>query len=265
MLILICLHEKHSGCSTNYISEAVMTIAIIDDSSKDISLLYEYICRYCNERRVHASVKTFTKEREFLSAFKTEKYDLVFLDIFMQGLDGIQIAKAIKKLNPRCQIIFSTTSKGHAVSAFRLHALDYLLKPYTYARLEDALDCYENAASKFTHYIELKEGRFQTRVLISDIMYVDYHNHYTQVHTPPRLIRSYMPFGDFSPMLSPYRQFLWCYRNCMVNMDYVDSWQDSDFILKSGERLPIFKAQRKTIIQTYANYIFDYVNGGMKS
>lgn len=242
-----------------------MTIAIIDDSSKDISLLYEYICRYCSERRIHASVRTFTKEREFLSAFKAERFDLIFLDIFMQDLDGMQIAKAIQKINPGCQIIFSTSSTEHAVKAFCIHALDYLLKPYTYARLKDALDCYENSASKFTHYIELKEGRFQTRVLVTDILYVDYHNHYTQVHTPQRLIRSYMPFGDFSPMLSPYRQFLWCYRNCMVNMDFVDSWEGSDFILKNGERLPIFKSQRKKIIQTYTNYVFDYVNGGTVS
>ena len=242
-----------------------MTIAIIDDSSEDISLLYEYISRYCNERKVHASVRAFTKEREFLSAFKTERYDLIFLDIFMQDLDGMQIAKAIKKLNPGCQIIFSTSSQEHAVKAFGIHALDYLLKPYTYARLEDALDCYENTAAKFTHYIELKEGRFQTRIFVTDIIYVDYHNHYTQVHTPQRLIRTYMPFGDFSPLLSPYRQFLWCCRNCMVNMDFVDSWEGNDFILNNGERLPIFKSQRRQIIQTYANYVFDYVNGGTMS
>ena len=246
----------------NSVSEAVMTIAIVDDSSKDIALLYEYLCRYCNEHKIHTSIKTFTSERAFLDAFKTEKHDLIFLDIFMQDLNGIQIAKADKKLHPRCQIIFSTSSREHAIKAFRLHALDYLLKPYTYARLEDALNCYEHAAAKFTHYIELKEGRFQTRILITDIMYVDYHNHYIQVHTPLKVVRSYMSFGDFSPMLSAYGQFLWCYRNCMVNMDYVDSWEDSDFILKNGEHLPIIKSQRKQIIQTYANYIFDYVNGG---
>lgn len=243
-------------------SEAVMTIALVEDSSKDISLLYEYVCRYCNEHKVHASIKQFTHEKAFFHTLETEKYDLVFLDIFMQESDGMQIAKEVKKLNPKCQIIFSTSSKEHAVKAFRLHALDYLLKPYTYAQLEDALNCFENASARFVHYIELKEGRCQTRILITDIMYVDYHNHYIQVHTNSRVIRSYMSFGEFSPMLAPYRQFLWCYRNCMVNMDYVDTWEDIDFILKNGERLPIFKSQRREILQAYANYIFDYVNGG---
>jgi len=241
-----------------------MTIAIVDDSSKDLSLLYEYICRYCSEHKIHVQVKEFTNEGTFLRTLKTEQYSLVFLDIFMQSLNGIQIAKEIKKLNPKCQIIFSTSSREHAVKAFRLHALDYLVKPYTYAQLEDALNRFEKVAAKFAHYIELNEGRYQTRILITDIMYVDYHNHYIQVHTTSSVIRSYMSFGEFSPLLAPYGQFLWCYRNCMINMDYVESWDDNDFILKNEERIPIFKSQRRGIIQVYSNYIFDYVNGGTK-
>ena len=129
-----------------------MTIALVDDSSKDISLLYEYICRYCNEHKVHMSIKQFTHGKSFFHSLKTEQYDLVFLDIFMQEQSGMLIAKEVKKLNPKCQIIFSTSSKDHAVKAFRLHALDYLLKPYTYARLEDSLDRFENTAARFAHY-----------------------------------------------------------------------------------------------------------------
>lgn len=239
-----------------------MTIALIDDCPQDLALLSEYVCRYCNEHKIHASIKQFSQDKDFESTLRAEHYDLVFLDIFMQDSDGILIAKKLKRSSPKCQVIFSTSSKEHAVKAFRLHALDYLLKPYTYAQLEDALGRYENSVKKFTHYIELKEGYFMTRILITDIMYVDYRNHYIQVHTPSKIIRSYMFFDNFSPMLSPYRQFLWCYRNCLVNMDHIDTWEGDDFILKNGERLLISKSQKKEIIQAYANYIFDYVNGG---
>lgn len=76
------------------------------------------------------------------------------------------------------------------------------------------------------------------------------------------MIRSYLSFDDFAPMLEPYSQFLWCYRNCMVNMDYIESFDDKDFILNNGERLPIAKARKQDIIQAYADYVFDYVNGG---
>lgn len=239
-----------------------MTIALIDDCSQDLILLSEYVYRYCREHKIHVSIKQFSHEKDFEGTLGTEHYDLVFLDIFMPNSNGMLIAKKLKRCDPKCQIIFSTSSKEHAIKAFRLHALDYLLKPYTYAQLEDALSRFENTVKKFAHYIELKEGYYITRILITDIMYVDYHNHYIQVHTPSKIIRSHMFFSSFSPMLSPYRQFLWCYRNCMVNMDYIDTWEGNDFILKNGERLLISKSQKKEIIQAYANYIFDYVNGG---
>lgn len=239
-----------------------MTIALIDDSANDIELLFNYICRYCQEYKIHAHIEKFTNDLAFLREAKRTSYDLVFLDIYMQQTSGIQIAVKLRETHPKCQIIFATVSKEYAANAFRLHALDYLVKPYTYEMLSDALGRYEQIASKFAHYIELKEGRHYTRILISDIIYTDYHNHYIQVHTNSCMIRSYMSFDDFSPMLEPYQQFLWCYRNCMVNMDYIESFDDKDFILNNGERLPIAKARKQEIIQTYANYVFDYVNGG---
>ena len=71
-----------------------------------------------------------------------------------------------------------------------------------------------------------------------------------------------MPFDKFSPMLKPYRQFLWCYRNCMVNMDYIDFLEDKDFVLTDGKRIPISRAMHNEVTQTYANYMFEYVSKG---
>ena len=236
---------------------------IADDEMIERTVLHQSLYENLKDR---CEIFQAANGREALEIYEREKIQIAILDIEMPGINGMEAAKKIREKDKNCSIIFLTAFDefSYARTAITVRALDYLLKPYTYAQLEDALNRYENDAAKFTHYIELKEGRFQTRILITDIMYVDYHNHYTQVHTTPRLIRSYMSFGDFSPMLSSYRQFLWCYRNCMVNMDYVDSWEANDFILKNGERLPIFRSQRNKIIQTYANYIFDYVNGGTR-
>lgn len=240
-----------------------MTLALIDDSSADIKILYDYISQYCQENHIHIHIKKFTDETSFLKSMYTTTYNLVFLDIYLEHTTGIQVAGKIKETDPKCQIIFTTNSTEHAVKAFRLHALDYLVKPYSYAHLKDAMDRFENIAAKFSHYIELKEGRHYTRILISDIIYTDYSNHYIQVHTKSCVIRSYMSFNDFSPMLSSFPQFLWCYRNCLVNMDFVESVDDKDFILKNKERIPIARARKQEILQSYANYVFDHANGGI--
>lgn len=242
-----------------------MTIALIDDSANDLETLYEYVCRYCRENKIHSHIEKFTNELLFLNSMEKVTYNLVFLDIYLKRATGIQIAKKIQEQDGKCQIVFTTNSTEHAVKAFSLHALDYLVKPYAYERLKDTMEHYEAVADKFSHYIELKEGRRYTRILLSDIIYTDYHNHYIQVHTTSCVIRSYMSFSEFLPMLSPYPQFLWCYRNCTVNMDHVERFDNKEFTLDNNERMPISKARRQEIMQTYSNYIFDEANGGMRA
>ena len=237
-----------------------MHIAIVDDSREDIRYLFENISRYCKEHRVHMQIDNFEEEQKFLSSAKEKAYDLVILDIYMKRINGDRIAQAIREKYPEGQIIFMTASREHAIKAFKVRALDYLVKPYTYEELENALDHFEEVYDKFLHYIELKEGRQFTKILIKDIMYVDYHNHYIQVHTTSNVVRSYMPFDKFAPVLRPYCQFLWCYRNCMVNMDYIDSLDDKDFVLTDGKRIPISRAMYQEVTQAYANYMFEYVN-----
>lgn len=239
-----------------------MNIAIVDDSLTDRQYLHNSIERYCFEHKIHMQITSCDNGSEFLNSFSADTYELVFLDIFMDETNGIHIAEKIREIDEKCQIIFTTSSQEHAIKAFRLHALDYLLKPYTYEQLEESLARCQKAVKRFSHYIELKEGRHYTRILISDIIYTDYYNHYIQVHTARNIIRSYMSFADFAPMLEKYPQFLWCYRNCMVNMDYIKSMDSKDFILTTEERIPISRARKNEIRQAYANYLFEYVTEG---
>lgn len=239
-----------------------MTIALIDDTSRDIEHLYNDLCRYCDEHKVYMDIEKFADGSSFFQSMQHTAYHLAFLDIYMGDTTGIQIAQKLHRLDPKCQIIFITTSEEHAVSAYRVHALDYLVKPYSYTNLEDALSRFEQVASRFAHYIELKEGRYRTRILTSDIIYTDYSNHYIQVHTTSCTIRSYMSFDAFFPLLSPYTNFLWCCRNCMVNMDHIESFDEKQFILKNGKCLTIAAARRKEIVQAYADYVFDHCSKG---
>ena len=240
-----------------------MTTALVDDSGNDIELLRRDLSRYCNEHNIHMNIESFSEGTAFLKSLRHTVYDLVFLDIYMGHTTGIQLARRVQEADPKCQIIFTTVSREHAVSAYRVHALDDLVKPYCYADLSDALDRFEQIAARFARYIELKEGRYYTRVLVSDIVYTDYSNHYIQVHTTDCVIRSHMSFDAFLPMLAPYANFLHCCRNCMVNMDYIESFGQKEFLLKNGERIQIAAARRRDAVQKYADYIFDHYSKGV--
>lgn len=232
-----------------------MTIALVDDSPVDLEILFTHTCRYCREHKIHIHIKKFTDEALFLKSARYTAYSLVFLDIYLKRSTGIQVAEKLREYQPRCQIIFATASKNHAVKAFRLRALDYLVKPYNYIQFSDAISRFDQTAAKFIHYIELKEGRRYTRIPVSDIIYTDYHNHYIQVHTALCTIRSHLYFKEFAPALSPYPQFLWCRRNCIVNMDFIESFDAKSFLLNDGTRLPISKAQHREITHAYTDYL----------
>lgn len=233
-----------------------MKIAIVDDSDIDLEILKSFALQYCQTARLAGSIHTYNSSPKFLESFRPGMYDLLFLDIMMQEIDGISLAREIRKKDRRCFIIFSTSSADYAVEGFQVRAFDYMVKPVSYQRFVETCSlCIEKLPYE-NHYIEVKEGRAYTKVLISDILYTDYYNHYIQIHTHDSLIRSYMSFAEFEPMLSDYPQFLCCYRNCTVNMDKVDFMEDRNFVLHNGIRVPIAAKMKKEVHKAYRDYLF---------
>lgn len=233
-----------------------MKIAIVDDSPIDLDILRSFAAKYCESTCIAASVQTFSDSYEFLKCFCPGMFDLLFLDIMMDNLNGISLAKEIRKRDSRCFIIFSTASEDYAVEGFKVRAFDYMVKPLSYERFRETCDLCIRQLPADTHYIEVKEGRTYTKILVSDILYTDYYNHYIQIHTDTSIIRSYMSFSDFEPMLKPYPQFLCCYRNCTVNMDYIDVMEDRSFILKNKIRVPIAAKLKNDVHKAYREYQF---------
>lgn len=238
-----------------------MKIAIIDDMAADCQQIYDYVIKYCKSEHIHVLVDTYESGRKFLSSFEEGKYNLIFLDIYLNNLNGIEIATELRKIDDKCLIVFSTSSQAHAIKGYRVRAFDYLVKPHTYSSFRETMSLCAKALQDYSEYIEVKEGREYTKIFIEDIIYTDYHNHYVQIHTAHSVIRSYMPFPVFQEMLQDYPQFICCYRNCLVNMSKVDELDDCTFVMKNGEQVPISKKKKNEIRQIYADYVFSCISG----
>lgn len=240
-----------------------MNIAIIEDSGQELSLLERCLQSYLSSRQVYRVIDTYTSGEAFLENWPSKSYDLVFLDILMEGISGIEVARKIRETDSECLLIFISSSKEYALQGFEVRAFDYLLKPLSEERFQKTMDLCQNELAKHIRYIEVKESRTLVKIPLNEIIYTDYYNHYIQIHTAARLIRSYQQFDVFSPLLLCYPQFLCCYRNCFVNMDHVDSVDKHDFVMENGERVPITRGNRNSIYQQYADYQFLKINGGI--
>lgn len=240
-----------------------MNIAIIEDSGQELSLLERYLQTYLSNRQVYRVIDTYTSGDAFLENWPSKSYDLIFLDILMDGISGIEVARKIRETDSECLLIFISSSKEYALQGFEVRAFDYLLKPLSEERFQRTMELCHNELAKHIRYIEVKESRTLVKIPLGEIIYTDYYNHYIQIHTSTRLIRSYQQFDVFSPLLLCYPQFLCCYRNCIVNMDHVASVDKHDFIMENGERVPITRGNRNAIYQQYADYQFLKINRGI--
>lgn len=240
-----------------------LRIAVIDDSSAQREQLSGYIKEYYSGNPIYRQVDLFENGEQFMECWRPGAYDLLFIDIFLDGINGLEIAEKVRNSDADCLMVFTTNSSDFAVRGFELRVSDYLVKPFSYEKFKDTLKYCERSMRSHARYIEVKESRTMIKIRLDDIIFTDYFNHYIQINTKTRTIRSYMKFETFSPYLLCYPQFLCCYRNCIVNMDRVISLEKNDFIMDTDERVPITRKNRQEIHQRYADYQFLRLSGGV--
>ena len=113
-----------------------MKIVALDDEA----LMLEHLCECIREAEPEAEVEPFRRASEVLAYVKQEKVDVAFLDIQMRGMLGTELAKELKAIAPRINIIFVTGFREYQGEAFEMHASGYLVKPITAGKVREELD-----------------------------------------------------------------------------------------------------------------------------
>lgn len=171
-----------------------------------------------------------------LAQIRALQPDLVLMDINMPGLTGLQVLKAIVAEGLRPAVIFTTAYDEHALAAFELHAVDYLLKPFSRERLEEAIAHATETRAPLAAAVEALEQPStepMTRVLVRDqgkifpisvdaIEYLRSDTKYTALVSKGRSFLVRLPITSFEQRLDPGR-FLKLHRSCIVNLDFVEA------------------------------------------
>jgi two-component system LytT family response regulator len=171
-----------------------------------------------------------------LERIRALRPDLVLMDIQMPGLTGLQVLRALASDGPYPALIFTTAYDEHAVTAFELHAVDYLLKPFSRERfaeavehalqttlppavLVEALD--KPALEPLTRLLVRDQGRI-VPLQVDHIEYLRSDTKYTALMSGGRNLLVRLPITAFQERLDPTR-FLKVHRGCIVNLDFVEA------------------------------------------
>ena len=117
----------------------MLSIAIIEDSPRDQSALEKHIRRYQQETRQEIQVQSFDRAETFLNNYRAV-YDVIFMDIMLPGMNGMQAAEQLRKLDTEVALIFATDMRQYALGGYKVGALDYFVKPVEYYDVKLRLD-----------------------------------------------------------------------------------------------------------------------------
>lgn len=233
-----------------------MRIAIVDDIAPERATLGERLNGQLARLSLKAEILEYESGAEFLASAEKNKFDLVFLDIYMGNENGIDTAKALRQFDKDCLLILTTSSMDHALDGFRVRAVQYLVKPYSDKELADLFDEIAKRLPAPSKYIEMNISGSTIRLRFSEILYAEHYRHQIYIYTADgksTVIRQ--TFREFTKALSDDR-FFPCNRGIIVNLEHAADFDGSDFIMKNGKKLPVSRALSKAARLAFGDFLF---------
>lgn len=234
-----------------------MRIAIIDDEEIFQMQIKMMIQKLSSELEIDFSIDTFSNGPAFIEAIQSCRYDIVFMDIYMPDMDGIETATKMRELTERTFLIFMTASDGHYPDAFSLHAFDYVTKPVNIDRINKVLKEVLDHTPMDEAFIKINVGSIEQKVYLRQIVTATTDGHYLDINLDDESqLRVRMTAKEFADCTDNDKRFISINRGIIVNMDAIEDHTDSDVYMCDGTTYPINSRKYASIVQQIKDYQF---------
>lgn len=228
-----------------------MNILICDDNFACADSLREFVENYFAQRDIQADIATVNDPLE--AADSDTKYEIAFLDIQMNGMDGLELAKILQERNRKIAVFFLTSFVRFQDDAMDTHAFRFYEKPFDPERLRSGLD-------KALEYIDntyidffLRGNSEKVRISVDDIVYIERYNRKTTVHTVDRIYDAKDDLNYWCKVLRA-DYFFRVHRSYIVNIHYATQCTYSELTLQDGTTVAISARQRKAFRDYWLNH-----------
>lgn len=226
-------------------------VAIVDDSEADARFVRDILTDWAADRQVCVHVQVFPSAESFLFRYAEDKdWDILLLDIEMGAMDGVTMAKRVRRDNEAVQIIFITGYSDYIAEGYEVAALHYLLKPVDRGKLLSVLDRAMEKRKQQERCLILESAGELTRLPFYEIRYLDVRQNYVTVHAKAdHTVKRTL--GDFEKELDS--RFCRVGRSMIVNLDFVQRVTKTEVRLSDGTVLPLprgaYEPLNRAIIQ----------------
>ena len=245
----------------------MLRIGICDDQRLIVDQLEKIVNDYLDELQIIFSIKKLFSADELKNEMIFNKFDCLFLDIDLGDDNGVAIAQQIREdCNDQMTIIFVTGDSTYQNKVLSLHTFDYILKPFKQEdilkTLADYLKWNKDKIDK-KNTVNLKTNNGDETIFEDDIIYVEYTNRKTIVHTITNCCEVKISIKAFYELLS-YEKFVIPHNAFIINVEKVKSFKSSIFniVMISDKDIPISQKRLKEFKLKYHNYV-NRVSRGM--
>ncbi len=236
-------------------------LALCDDESAELDQIEKMLHSY---ERSHAEsgfcIKKFQRAQDLIWMIKEDGYlpDILFLDIYMPGKSGMDTARELREIGNMCRIIFMTSSKEHALEAFRVDADQYLVKPILEEKLSQALDKVVSELDKEQlKYVVFQADSHVYRVAVCDIIYCEAQRKKQCIYLKEgKTILLTMTMTRLCEMLSPYGEFARVGVSYIVSLMHIESLSNRVLQMDNGKEIFLPRGSYKGLREKYFDYYF---------
>jgi DNA-binding LytR/AlgR family response regulator len=231
-----------------------MNILICDDN-KDVVVQEEFVIEEAMAAiKKCGNIKTFTLAKDCMKHIQENKnaYEIIFLDIEMPYISGIEMAKKIKEINPFIQIIFVTSFEKYSLSAYEAHPFHYVVKPLQTKKVMEILQSvweYEKAGgvtSFDTPKIKVESNRDIISIPTGAVCYIEKEKNICHIVTKTKEYNTYISLKELENQISDLKvkELYRCHQSFIVNLSCIQSYEGREFVLENGMCIPISRGKR---------------------
>ena len=215
--------------------------AICDDRPEDSRLVASLAARWAQRAGAEVELEIFPSAEAFLFRYDERKdFDILLLDIEMTGMDGVELARTVRRDNEDVQIVFITGYSDYIAEGYEVSALHYLMKPVKEEKFDQVLTRAVSRLARNEPFLTLELPGETVRVPLPEIRYLDVQQNYVTVHAKKDYTLK-RPLAEFEAALD--RRFYRVGRSCIVNLTCVRRVTRTEAELTSGELLPLPRGQ----------------------
>lgn len=231
-----------------------MKICYLEDEPAEVERLQDYLARFQAEQPGFQYVlATYDRAFKLLDAYRWDA-DLIFLDIQVPDMLGIDAARRLREIDQDVMIIFLTNLTQYAIDGYSVHAFDYILKPLNYfsfsKKMQRALRVLSYRSNGICLDIKTKEG--ERRLAADAVTYIEVSSHDVYIHTNTECIKQWGNLSSYEERLKE-AHFARCNASFLVNLKYVQEIRKGQ-VLVGGESLTISRSRRKEFLGALAQY-----------